>query len=132
MFPADRQYCYVVEPLSFQETQLGFMLFEVGPIDQNIVYKILRDQLSSSLKGAMLLNEQKEAEKSLAGNLNFLQHKAKVISKSSENVSDKVNDISASMEEVAASIKEISKKKTHTFISIQKEDFSLTLSKNTR
>jgi oxaloacetate decarboxylase alpha subunit len=28
-------------------------------------------------------------------------------------------------------IKEISKKKTHTFISIQREDFSLTLSKNT-
>ena len=54
-------YSLVLEPLYFQDEQIGFALFGIGPRD-GTVYEVLRGQISSSLKGALLLNEIRTAQ----------------------------------------------------------------------
>ncbi len=62
--PKDKQFCFVVEPLFFEDHQFGFALFEMGPTD-GIVYEMLRDQISAAMKGASLVREvlDKDAER---------------------------------------------------------------------
>lgn len=55
-FPLQRRGAWVVEPLFFRESQIGFVLFEVGPRDTSI-YEVLRGYISSALKGALLVRE---------------------------------------------------------------------------
>jgi signal transduction histidine kinase/DNA-binding LacI/PurR family transcriptional regulator len=64
MWP-DRQFSFVVEPLYFQNDQIGFALFGMGPREGSS-YEALRGQISSALKGALLLQERKQAEEALA------------------------------------------------------------------
>jgi DNA-binding LacI/PurR family transcriptional regulator/anti-anti-sigma regulatory factor len=64
MLPQDRCYSMVVEPLYFRDDQLGFALLEAGPRD-GTVYEVLREQISSALRGALLLRERERAEAAL-------------------------------------------------------------------
>ncbi|GIK40066.1 MAG: hypothetical protein BroJett011_38990 [Chloroflexota bacterium] len=57
--PQTRRYNWVVEPLYFQENQLGFVVFEVGPRDGDI-YEVLRRELCSALQGALLVQRVQE------------------------------------------------------------------------
>ena len=59
ILPQDRRYSYVVEALYFREEQLGFVLFEEGS-QQGRIYYMLREQLSSALKGALLVHQLEE------------------------------------------------------------------------
>ena len=51
---AARRRAMVVEPLFFENTQLGFALFELGP-RRRVVYELLRELLSAALHGAELM-----------------------------------------------------------------------------
>ncbi|MBN1219397.1 MAG: substrate-binding domain-containing protein, partial [Anaerolineae bacterium] len=64
IWPQDRAYSFVVEPLYFQQNQIGFALFEVGPRNGNI-YESLRGEISSALQGALLLQAREKAEAAL-------------------------------------------------------------------
>lgn len=64
MLPAHRRYTMVLQPLYFQDSQIGFVLFEVGPQDWS-VYDILRGEIASALQGALLLRSRAEAELAL-------------------------------------------------------------------
>jgi DNA-binding LacI/PurR family transcriptional regulator/anti-anti-sigma regulatory factor len=64
IWPQDKAYSFVVEPLYFQENQIGFVLFEVGPRDGSI-YEALRGEISSALQGALLLRAREEVEAAL-------------------------------------------------------------------
>jgi methyl-accepting chemotaxis protein len=57
MFP-DHRYSLIVEPLNFQDKQLGFVMFEAGPLN-GVIYESLRGQISSALQGALLLEQVK-------------------------------------------------------------------------
>jgi signal transduction histidine kinase/DNA-binding LacI/PurR family transcriptional regulator/AraC-like DNA-binding protein/DNA-binding response OmpR family regulator len=57
----DKPCSLVVEPLHFRNEQIGFALFGVGPGDGTI-YEVLRGQISSSLKGALLFDETRKAQ----------------------------------------------------------------------
>lgn len=57
---AREPYNKLVAPLYFRETQLGFVVFDVGP-QQTTIYESLRDQLSSAIRGALLLRELRRA-----------------------------------------------------------------------
>ncbi len=57
LFPAS--YSLVVEPLYFRDNQLGLVLFEADPW-QGTTYHVLRGQISSALKGTLLLEEVEE------------------------------------------------------------------------
>jgi signal transduction histidine kinase/DNA-binding LacI/PurR family transcriptional regulator/AraC-like DNA-binding protein/DNA-binding response OmpR family regulator len=58
--PSGRRISLVVEPLYFQDAQIGFALFEIGPLDGSI-YETLRGHISSALKGALLFQEAQQA-----------------------------------------------------------------------
>ncbi len=58
---SDQTYQLMLEPLCFQEERLGYVLFEIGP-DDGTIYETLRDQISSSLKGALLFDEIRKAQ----------------------------------------------------------------------
>ena len=52
---------WILEPLVFQEEQLGFMLLP-GAITQPAMYDTLREEVSSALKGALLMEQQRHHE----------------------------------------------------------------------
>ena len=60
-----KRYTMVVTALYFEENQLGFALFEMGSSD-GATYGTLRGQISSALRGALLLQERQRAERALA------------------------------------------------------------------
>jgi DNA-binding LacI/PurR family transcriptional regulator/serine phosphatase RsbU (regulator of sigma subunit) len=49
-----RRHAMVVEPLFFENTQLGFALLELGP-RRRVVYELLRELVSAALHGAQLM-----------------------------------------------------------------------------
>jgi signal transduction histidine kinase/DNA-binding LacI/PurR family transcriptional regulator/AraC-like DNA-binding protein/ActR/RegA family two-component response regulator len=53
----ERRRTLVLEALEFQSEEIGFILFEVGPHD-GVIYEALRNQLCSSIKGALLFDER--------------------------------------------------------------------------
>jgi PAS domain S-box-containing protein len=64
MWP-DRQFSVVVEPLYFQNDQIGFALFDMGP-REGAPYEALRGQISSALQGALLVQRVQERSAELA------------------------------------------------------------------
>jgi PAS domain S-box-containing protein len=61
---ANQAHNFVIEPLYFRDSPLGFIVLEQGPRDGRI-YEMLRGQISSAVKGALLLQEREQAEKAL-------------------------------------------------------------------
>ncbi|MCP4543812.1 MAG: substrate-binding domain-containing protein [Chloroflexi bacterium] len=55
------RYSMIIEPLYFRDEQIGFVLFEMGP-RMGRLYETLRGQLSSALRGVLLLQERERAE----------------------------------------------------------------------
>jgi len=65
LWPRDRRFTLIVEPLYFQNDQLGYAVMEMGTAE-GPVYEIVREQISSALKTVLLFHEQKRAEAELA------------------------------------------------------------------
>ncbi|MBN1799597.1 MAG: substrate-binding domain-containing protein [Spirochaetales bacterium] len=59
--PTRERYSMVLMPLFFRDEHFGFIFFELGSRIET-VYETLRGYISSSLKGALLFKQQKEAE----------------------------------------------------------------------
>jgi PAS domain S-box-containing protein len=64
IFPQERFSNTIIEPLYFQENQLGFVLFEVEAQDRRMC-DALRGQISSALQGALLVQQVKAHEAEL-------------------------------------------------------------------
>ena len=64
VLPRDKAYNLTVEPLYFQDRQLGFALFGVGSV-QPREYEILGRQISTALQGALTSQAQAQAEQTL-------------------------------------------------------------------
>ena len=60
ILPQQGPYNLMVQALYFQTEQIGFAVFELGP-DEGAIYELLRAQISSALKGALLLQEAQQA-----------------------------------------------------------------------
>ncbi len=56
LLPVDRTYAMVVEPLFFKDDPFGYAIFEMGPVE-GLTYEALREQISSALKVALLIEE---------------------------------------------------------------------------
>ncbi|MEW5718568.1 MAG: substrate-binding domain-containing protein [Chloroflexota bacterium] len=100
MLPYDRQFSIVVEPLYFQQEQIGFVLLEQGPRDGTI-YETLRGQISSALKGALLLQKQRQAEEALLKERDTLKMLVVQIQQSAKNVASASEAIRASSTQMA-------------------------------
>ncbi len=59
IFP-DRRLSYVVEPLFFHDTPIGYALFEIGN-RAGVVYERLRDSVSNALRGSLMFERVEEA-----------------------------------------------------------------------
>jgi len=59
LLPAHRRYTLMLQSLHFQNSQIGFVIFEVGPRDWPI-YDMLRSEISTSLQGALLVRQVKQ------------------------------------------------------------------------
>jgi GAF domain-containing protein len=64
MLPTHRRYTIVLQPLYFQDIQIGFVLFEVGPQDWS-VYEVLRGEIASALQGALLVQQEEKRARQL-------------------------------------------------------------------
>jgi hypothetical protein len=87
-------------PLHFNETQIGVVVFGIGPRDGSI-YEAIKVQLSSSLYGALLRQTLKET-------LSIMESKVTEVSGNSEQINMSVQGGSSAMEGVADSIRDIS------------------------
>lgn len=56
MLAEDRQITLVVKPLFFKDDPLGYVVFELGPLD-GLIYETLREQISGVLNVALLIEE---------------------------------------------------------------------------
>jgi len=99
---------FIVEPLYFGKTQFGYAVFVAGPREGS-VYEILRAQLSSSLYGALLLEENEEVRAFLQNTLDVMEAEVTSVHRSSDSINNGVSSGSTAMEEVAANIHELSK-----------------------
>jgi PAS domain S-box-containing protein len=71
LLPHERRYTMMVEALHFRENQFGLALLEMGP-REGTLYETLRGQLSSALRGVVLLEERKRGEEALTTERNLL------------------------------------------------------------
>ena len=60
ILPQQGTYNLMVQALYFQNEQIGFAVFELGP-DDGAIYELLRAQISSALKGDLLFQEVQQA-----------------------------------------------------------------------
>lgn len=105
--PAKSFYSLITESLHFQSTYLGYIVFEEGP-DVGAPYAALRDQLSSSLYGAILLKDRNDRKEAVMNAMRTMTEKADVVSKTSKQISENLGTISSSMQEFTNSVKNIS------------------------
>lgn len=105
--PSDSFYSLVLESLHFQDTLLGYIVFQEGP-DVGAPYATLRDQLSSSLYGAILMKDRSRQKEAIEAAMHTMTDKTNVVSETSKQISDNIGKISSSMENFTASVKNIS------------------------
>ncbi len=105
--PSDSFYSLVMESLHFQETILGYIVFQEGP-EVGSPYVTLRDQLSSSLYGALLMKDRSRQKESIEAAMHTMTEKTNVVSESSRQISENIGKISSSMENFTSSVKNIS------------------------
>ncbi len=77
LWPADRTYSMVVKPLRFGAEQLGFVVFEADP-EVGRACEALARQISSALRGALLLQERERSAAELSQRALQLQTAAEV------------------------------------------------------
>lgn len=88
-------------PLHFNDTQIGIVVFGVGPKESGAMYEAIKIQLSSALYGALLRKTLKET-------LATMEAKVTDVSGNSEQINVSVQGGSSAMEGVARSIHDIS------------------------
>jgi PAS domain S-box-containing protein len=84
-----KRFSMIVESLYFQQQQIGFVLFEVGPRDGKL-YRILREQLSSALQGTLLVQQVQKHARELAQANAELARKQYILDAFMENVPDAI------------------------------------------
>lgn len=100
-------YSLITESLHFQNTYIGYIVFEEGP-DAGASYAALRDQLSSSLYGAILLRDRNIRKEAVENAMHTMTEKVDLVSESSRQVSDNLGTISSSMADFTDSVRKIS------------------------
>lgn len=98
----------VVFSLHFQDAFIGYIVFQSSKVNPAF-YHSLRDQISSSLYGAILVTERAKSKVVIEETMKVMTKKADVAAVNSQQVSGNVSTISSSMEDFAGNIRDISK-----------------------
>ena len=85
VLPQERPYSLLIEPLHFEDQQIGFVSFEAGAQHASAC-ETLRGQISSSLRGMLLLQAHQRAEKALEQHTSELEARGEELEKRSEEL----------------------------------------------
>ncbi|MBN1409810.1 MAG: substrate-binding domain-containing protein [Spirochaetales bacterium] len=99
---------YIVEPLYFRMDQIGVAVLD-GSQKNGAVYENLRSQISSSLKGALLLQRLIRHDKELSAGIEGLNTALEKISGSIGDITQNMSEQASAVEEVASSIEEMTR-----------------------
>ena len=100
----DRNRTMVIDPLYYQNEHLGFAVFEIGPLD-GMIYETLRRQISSVLKGAILIQERAQVEEELKTHRDILEELVSSRTKELIITNEKLQDEIIERKRVATEIK---------------------------
>lgn len=64
ILPDEKRFIYIVESFFYAQHQLGFGLFHLGP-RSGVIYESIRENISSSLRGSLLLKQVQDLAHSL-------------------------------------------------------------------
>jgi DNA-binding LacI/PurR family transcriptional regulator len=98
----------VAMPLYFQRDQIGLALFGDGP-EEGMIYELLRGQLSSAIKGALLVGQLRERAEILSKGISNLTHSLKGMVESSDAIVGSMGSQSTAVEEQAGAIEEMAR-----------------------
>ncbi|MCR5124739.1 MAG: substrate-binding domain-containing protein [Treponema sp.] len=105
--PQSNFYSLILESLNFQDNFIGYIVFQEGPRSGG-PYMALRDQLSSSLYGAILLEKLNKNKEAAESTMHSMTEKADLVVAHSKSISGNINNLSDTMESVTENIKAIS------------------------
>lgn len=74
----DRQASFVMESLHFRNRPIGFVAFEVGPLDGNI-YSFLGKEISSALQGALMVEQMQRRADHLQASVEVTEAISKIL-----------------------------------------------------
>ena len=84
-FPKNNKFTFIIEPLYFENEQLGFVVFE-GHLKEVSMYEGLRIQLSVAIKGALLFQEKEELLANLENRAQELQQTMEKLARSNKEL----------------------------------------------
>jgi methyl-accepting chemotaxis protein/DNA-binding LacI/PurR family transcriptional regulator len=98
----DRRYSMLSMPLHFRDENLGYVVFEVAaPENVGVVYEVLRSQLSSALKGALLFRERDALIDHVAADAQNVTSNSARLAQAAAQAGDATRQIVGTMEQVA-------------------------------
>jgi methyl-accepting chemotaxis protein/DNA-binding LacI/PurR family transcriptional regulator len=98
----NRRYSLLCMPLHFLDENLGFVLFEVAsPEKVGVVYEVLRSQLGSALKGALLFRERDALIGHVAADAKNLTSTSARLAEAAAQAGEATGQIVGTMEQVA-------------------------------
>lgn len=98
----------VALPLFFQNDQIGLALFGDGP-EEGMVYELLRSQLSSAIKGGLLVGQLEERAEILSKGIENLTQSLKGMIETSDAIVGSMGAQSSAVEEQAGAIEEMAR-----------------------
>jgi methyl-accepting chemotaxis protein/uncharacterized protein YigA (DUF484 family) len=97
--PRGRRFHLIAAPLYFQNENLGFVVFEAGPIDA--LYAPIQKLIASALKGALLFRQRDDLVKNIASS-------ASQVTSTSIRLEEIVNGTKEAMNQITQSMNQIS------------------------
>jgi methyl-accepting chemotaxis protein/DNA-binding LacI/PurR family transcriptional regulator len=114
-----RQYSLLTMPLHFRDESLGHVVFEVPTTDKiGVIYEVLRSQLSSALKGALLFQERDRLIGHVADDARHVTATSAQLADAASQAGAATRQINLTMGQVAAGAQQQAESVTRTVASV--------------
>jgi len=87
---------WILEPLTFQDEALGYVLVECGP-EEFDTYETLREEMSTAVKGALLMEEVRDNERKLE---RLVEHRTEELRESNRDLKKQIAERTALEREI--------------------------------
>ncbi len=105
MLPEDERFSLTMRALYFQAEMIGYVLFGTG-LRELATYEILRGQVSSALKGALLFEQRNQLLEQVALNAEDMNRAADLLSSSVVQTEQATHQVATSTAQVASAAQE--------------------------
>jgi methyl-accepting chemotaxis protein/DNA-binding LacI/PurR family transcriptional regulator len=115
-----RQYSMLAMPLHFRDESLGHVVFEVPTSDQiGVIYEVLRSQLGSALKGALLFEERDQLIGHVADDARHVTATSAQLADAASQAGAATKQINLTIGQVAAGAQQQAESVTRTAASVE-------------